>query len=113
MHEMSIVEAIVNLALEKAAEAGAKKILRIYLVIGELSGVLQYAVEFYWGFLTKDTIAAETELFFLNGPARVRCRNCSTEYMPENLKLVCPNCGEKKVEILSGQELFIENMEVE
>jgi Zn finger protein HypA/HybF involved in hydrogenase expression len=46
-------------------------------------------------------------------PTLVRCRACGTEYSPENLKLVCPKCKERKVEILSGRELFIENMEVE
>ena len=113
MHEMSIVEALMSLALERAEKAKASKILRIYLVVGQLSGILEEAVEYYFSFLSKDTIAAGASLFFLHSPAEVRCRNCSTVFSPENLNLTCPNCKERKIEILSGRELFIESMEVE
>ena len=113
MHEQSIVEAILATALERAAKEKASKIIRIYLVIGELSGVLDEAVEFYWDFLTKDTIAAGSNLFFMRPPTEVRCRNCNTVFSPENLNVTCPNCKERKIEIISGRELFIESMEVE
>ena len=113
MHEMSIVESIVSTVLEKAEKDNAKKVHGVYLVIGELSGVLTDAVEFYFSFLTKDTIAAGAKLFFMQPPTLVRCRNCGTEYSPENMKLDCPKCKERKIEIISGRELFIESIEVE
>lgn len=113
MHEQSIVEALLSTVLEKANEQGAKKVIRVYLVVGELSGVLQDALDFYFGFLSKDTIAAGASLFFIQPPTQVRCRECGTVFSPENLNLSCPNCKERKVEILSGRELFIESMEVE
>ena len=104
---------MVSMVLEKAKEANASKVLRVYLVVGELSGVLNEAVELYFALLTKDTIAAKAELFFMRPPTQVRCRNCSTVYEPENLNLTCPKCKERQVEILSGRELYIESMEVE
>ncbi len=113
MHEMSIVESILATVLEKAQEAKATKVLRVYLVVGELSGVVDDSVDFYFGFLAKDTIAAEAKVFFMHPPTQVRCRNCSTVYSPVNLNLSCPNCKERKVEIISGRELFIDNIEVE
>jgi hydrogenase nickel incorporation protein HypA/HybF len=113
MHELSIVEAMVSIVLEKAKEANAKKVRRVYLVVGELSGVLNEAVELYFDMLTKDTIAAGADLFFMRPPAEVRCRNCGTVYSPENLKLTCPKCKEQKIEIISGQELYVDSLEVE
>jgi hydrogenase nickel incorporation protein HypA/HybF len=113
MHEFSIVETMVNIVLEKAKAANAKKVLRVYLVIGELSGVLNEAVEQYFFFLTKDTIAAGAELFFMRPPTQVRCRNCQTVYSPVNLKIVCPNCKEQKIEIISGRELYIDSLDLE
>jgi hydrogenase nickel incorporation protein HypA/HybF len=113
MHEFSIVEAMVNQVLEKAKAMNAKKVTRVYLVVGELSGVLNEAVEQYFFFLTKETIAEGAELFFMRPPTQVRCRNCSTVYSPENLKLVCPNCKEMKIEIISGRELYIDSLDVE
>jgi hydrogenase nickel incorporation protein HypA/HybF len=113
MHELSIVEAMVSMVLEKAKEANASKVLRVYLVVGELSGVLNEAVELYFALLTKDTIAAKAELFFMRPPTQVRCRNCNTVYSPVNLKITCPNCREQKIKIISGGELYIDNLEVE
>jgi hydrogenase nickel incorporation protein HypA/HybF len=113
MHEFSIVEAMVNQVLEKAKAMNAKKVTRVYLVVGELSGVLNEAVEQYFFFLTKETIAEGAEIFFMRPPTQVRCRNCSTVYSPVNLKLVCPNCKEMKIEIISGRELYIDSLDVE
>jgi hydrogenase nickel incorporation protein HypA/HybF len=62
MHEQSIVEALLAKVLEEARKEEAKKVLRVYLVIGELSGVLTDAVDFYFSFLSRDTIAADASL---------------------------------------------------
>jgi hydrogenase nickel incorporation protein HypA/HybF len=113
MHEQSIVEALLATVLEKAAEDKASKILRIYIVAGELSGVVEDSVEFYFGLLGKGTIAEGASLFFSCPPTQVRCRNCATVYTPENMKFICPNCQGTKMEVISGRELFIESMEVE
>ncbi len=113
MHEQSIVEPLLALVLEKAGEAKASKVRRIYLVVGELSGVEEYAVEFYFSFLGRDTIAADADLFFQRVPALLKCRNCGTEFMFVNRKLNCPECNEKKVDIISGRELYLDSIEVE
>jgi hydrogenase nickel incorporation protein HypA/HybF len=113
MHEQSIVESLLNLVLEKAHESNAQKVLRIYLVVGELSGVEETAVEFYFGFLGQNTIADKAELFFMNVPAELRCKNCGNVYKFENRKLNCPVCKKNKVEIISGRELYLDSIEVE
>ena len=113
MHEQSIVESLLTLAIDHAEKAEAKKIVRIYLVVGELSGVLDEAVEFYFSFLSRDTIAADASLFFSHIPAQLRCRNCDTIFTPEKMDFHCPNCNKQEVEIVSGRELYIDSLEVE
>jgi hydrogenase nickel incorporation protein HypA/HybF len=113
MHEQSIVESLLALALENAEKAKASKILRIYLVVGELSGVVQESVNFYFSFLRKDTIASQADLFFMHIQAQLRCRNCNKVFVPENLDFHCPDCKEEKVEIIGGRELYIDSMEIE
>ena len=113
MHEQSIVESLLALVLENAEKEKAKKILRIYLVVGELSGVVEDAVTFYFNFISRDTIAEGASIFFMNIPAKVKCRNCDTAYSPEKQDYHCPNCGEQKVDIISGRELYLERMEIE
>lgn len=113
MHEQSIVASLLDLALEKAAKAGAGKICRIYLVVGELSGVVEESVNFYFNFLREGTIAAEASLFFMRTPAELRCRNCGTVFIAEKLDFHCPDCHQEQVEIVGGRELYIDSMEVE
>ena len=64
MHEYSITESVLNLALEKAREANASRITRISLVVGDLSGVVSDCVQFYFDFISKDTIASGAKLDF-------------------------------------------------
>ena len=113
MHEQGIVESLLALALENAEKAHATKIVRIHLVVGELSGVLEEAVDFYFSFLSRGTIAAEARIFYMHIPAQLRCRNCDTIFLPEKLNLNCPKCHEQQVEIVAGRELYIDSMEVE
>lgn len=113
MHEQSIVESLLALALENAEKANAHRIVRVYLVVGELSGVVDDAVDFYFGFLSRGTIAAGASLFFQHVPAELRCRNCGIVFAPERMNLQCPQCREQQVEIVSGRQLYIDSMEVE
>jgi hydrogenase nickel incorporation protein HypA/HybF len=113
MHELSITESILSIALEKAEEAKAIRISRINLVIGELSGIVDECMEFYFGFLSKDTIASQATLSFRHPPTQLRCQNCSTIFSPNNHNWTCPNCQKREAEIVSGRDLYIESIEVE
>ena len=113
MHEYSITQSILSIALEKANEAKASKITKINLIIGELSGIVNESVQFYFDFLSKDTLAAEASLAFERTQVRLRCRNCAINFSPDNLEWVCPNCQEPTIEIISGRECYVQSIEVE
>ncbi|MFX1245743.1 MAG: hydrogenase maturation nickel metallochaperone HypA [Promethearchaeota archaeon] len=113
MHELSITQSILSIAMKHANTAQANKITKITLTIGELAGVVDECVQFYFDIISKDTIAAEAILFFNRPPTKLRCRNCSAIFSPDNLSWVCPNCREKKVEIVSGRECNVESIEVQ
>jgi len=113
MHELSITQSILSIALGKASEAQASKVTKINLIIGELSGVVNECVEFYFDLLSKDTIAAQASLSFERTPNKLRCRNCATVFSPNNLDWACPNCHEAKIEIISGRECYVDSIEVD
>jgi hydrogenase nickel incorporation protein HypA/HybF len=113
MHELSITENILAVALGKAEEAGARRISRINLVIGELTGVAHECVSFYFDFLAKDTIARGAALSFEERPNTVRCRACGKTFPPSNGNWACPGCGGERVEIVSGRELYVDSIEVD
>jgi hydrogenase nickel incorporation protein HypA/HybF len=113
MHELGVTENIVNITLAKADEAQASKVLKINLVVGDLSGFVPDCIQFYFDTLSKDTIARGAALHFETVPAELRCRNCSATFRPKDTIWCCPKCGSQSVEIFRGRELYIESVEVE
>jgi hydrogenase nickel incorporation protein HypA/HybF len=113
MHEYSITESLLKLALEKAGEAGAAKITRINLIIGEMSGVVGDCVQFYFEAISKDTIANGAQLEFKTIPTTVRCRKCNNIFTPRDSDWSCPDCHENGIDIVSGRECHMESIEVE
>ncbi len=55
MHELSIAQSIVDSAREHAALNGGRRVLRIGVRVGEISGVAVDALEFCFGMTVKDT----------------------------------------------------------
>ena len=113
MHEQSIVASLLSLALDEAKKAKARKIIRIDLVVGVFTGVEEDAVNFYFGFLSKDTIAAGATIHCTHIPGQLRCRDCDILFPLQKHDYRCPKCGGRRVEIVGGRELYIENMKVE
>ena len=113
MHELPVTESILEIALRHAKAAGATKVSDIYLIIGQLSSIVDDSVQFYWDIVSDGTIAKGAKLHFRRLPARIICRGCDQEYSPVEGSLACPNCGGTDVRILSGDEFRVEAIEVE
>ncbi|MDM7996627.1 MAG: hydrogenase maturation nickel metallochaperone HypA [Acidobacteriota bacterium] len=113
MHELSIVESLLSLALQNAEKANARRIVSIGLVVGDYTGVMEDAVNLYFGFLSKDTIAAGAEIRYTHVPGQLRCRDCDLLFPLQKRDYVCPKCKGKRVEIVGGRELYIESMEID
>ena len=113
MHEQSIVESILSMALKNAEQTNARKILSINLVVGDYTGVVDDAVSFYFGFLSKSTIAAGAKINYMHVQGQLRCRDCDLFFPMQKRDYQCPECKGKRMEIVGGRELYIETMEVE
>ncbi len=114
MHELAITQRILEIALEHAGRAGARRIVAIHLVVGDLSSVVDDSVQFYFDHLSPGTPAEGASLHFTRLPARYRCRTCGEEFIPERgLVWQCPACRGWEVEIVQGREFYLESIEVE
>lgn len=113
MHELSVTENVLEIACKHAEKAKAKKVTDIYLVIGQLSSIVDDSVQFYWDFVSKDTICEGANLHFMREPAVLVCLECKTEYKLEDILMPCPNCGSAKIRVLSGDEFNIDSIEIE
>ena len=112
MHEQSIVESLLTVVLKNAEQNNAERVTGVNLVVGDLTGVVEHAVNFYFNFLTRETIAAGAVINYRRIPVKMRCRDCRTVFEPERLDLACPGCGGKNMDIIAGRELYVESLEV-
>jgi hydrogenase nickel incorporation protein HypA/HybF len=113
MHELSVTQHMLDIALEQAKAVQAKRVSRINVVIGEMAGVVDECVQFYFDFLSQDTIASGAILAFQRISTQLRCRNCATIFTPEDSNWACPTCHQWDVEIIAGRESYIDSIEVE
>lgn len=112
MHELSIAQSIIEVAVEEATRAGAQRIERVKLRVGALSGVVPEALEFAFTVAKQGTIAENAQLEVEYLPVVCRCPNCGVDFEAEGYICACPRCGRLVGEIRQGQELEIEYLEV-
>ncbi len=113
MHELAITQSMLDVVLGQAEKAEAKSIGKINLVIGEMTGVVDRAVQFYFNFLSKGTAAEGALLTFKVIPTTAKCRNCHKEFKLGEFDWTCPHCQSNNIEVVGGKELFVESIEVE
>ena len=113
MHELSITESLINLALKHGQKAGATRITDLFLVIGNLSSVIDDSVQFYWDIVAKGTLAEGAQLHFRRLAVEMQCLACETHYAPGPDQLTCPSCQSSRVKIIQGDEFYLESINVE
>lgn len=114
MHELSIVEALIDQVKETLVQEGEKgRVLKLELSIGRLSGVNCDSVRFAFGLLAPGTVAEGAEIVFQQPKAACNCRACNVLTEIDDLVIQCPNCGSEDVSIEGGRELLLQSIDVE
>ena len=113
MHELPVTESILEIALKYAKKNNATKVSVVNLTIGQLSSIVDDSVQFYWDMLTENTLCAGSKLVFNRIPAVFRCHNCGLEYQLSTELSACPRCGSYVNEIISGEEFYVDSIEIE
>jgi len=113
MHELAITESILNIAQKHATQAQALKVTDINIVIGKFSSIVDDSVQFYWDIITKNTICENSKLHFEKRPARFLCLDCSNEFEFIEEIMPCPVCNSLHVKLISGEEFWLDSIEIE
>lgn len=113
MHELSIAQGIVDIVTQTAEQNGAKKVTKVSLLVGQMTGVETESLSFCFEAVTKDTIAEGAQLEIKKIPLVAYCKECKKEFTIEKYRFFCPLCDSAQIELLSGRELKVEHLEVE
>jgi hydrogenase nickel incorporation protein HypA/HybF len=114
LHELSITQGILDIALDAARNAGLTRVTAIRLVVGDLASVVDDSVQFYFDILSKGTAAEGASLSFERRPATLACGECGHTFTTRPpLMPTCPACGAARLRVTGGRELRVESIEAD
>ncbi len=110
MHELSIADALLRIALR---HADGRRIESVEVKVGHLRQVVPDALTFAWTLVADGTGAEGAELIVEEVPAAGICRGCGTQSAWDAFPLACRACGSVDVELVRGEELLVDALTME
>jgi hydrogenase nickel incorporation protein HypA/HybF len=113
MHELSIAQSLLDIAVKSCRQNGYKRIESIKVKIGRASGIMPDALLFAFDAVKIGTIAEKASLNIEEVPVSGYCESCKKNFSVDDAFVIsCPLCGNISIKIESGRELHIEEMDV-
>ena len=115
MHELPVMQSILDIVIKHAKMNNVNKVLKIYLKVGVLSDLEDQWMQQYFDYVAKESVAEGAILEIERVPARMKCRACSFEFEPDikkDEKIVCASCGYERCQLIAGKSYSVANMEV-
>lgn len=105
MHEISLLENILEIIEQQAELQGFKQVKRVTLEIGMLSCVEAEAMHFGFDAVMKNTLAEKAILELSYQQGLGRCRFCDHQVAMQTLYDPCSACGKPGLEVVQGNDL--------
>ncbi len=113
MHEMSLNEGVLQVLQDHAKSQGFARVKTVWLEIGELSGVEIEAMRFGFDVVMKGSLADGAKLEIIRVPGHAWCMPCEKSVQVAQLFEACPDCGSYQLQVTSGDQMQIKELEVE
>lgn len=113
MHELSVCLSLVDQVRHIAGERGARRVARIELKIGPLSGIEPDLLRNAFPIAAAGTLAEDAELAIESDTIRVACTSCGAESIASANRLICASCGDYRTRLLSGDAMVLNRLELD
>jgi hydrogenase nickel incorporation protein HypA/HybF len=113
MHEFSVVQSLMELIEKYAEENKAKRVVKVIIRVGILSGIEPHLLELAFNTFKEGTIAEGALLVIERENLKVKCQECGAEGEKDELNTLCPFCGSLNTNIIAGQEMLLKSLELE
>jgi hydrogenase nickel incorporation protein HypA/HybF len=113
MHELSVCLSLLEQVGSIAAQNKSTRVTRIELRVGPLSGVEADLLRNAWPLASAGTIAVDAELVIDEADVVVRCSACNADTPARANRLVCGQCGDFRTNLVSGDEMILQRVELE
>lgn len=113
MHEMSLAEGMLQIIEDNARSGGYARVKTVWLEIGQLAGVEVEAMKFCFDAVARNSLAEGARLEIIATEGEGHCPACNKTVKLAERYDPCPECGGCPVEVTSGTEMRIRELEVE
>lgn len=110
---MAIAQALLEQVETVIDQHGASRASLIRLRIGPLAGVVPELLASALPLVAAGSRMEHAVLEFCDVPIRVRCQTCGAETEAAMNRLICGTCGDWHTQVISGDELLLESVELE
>ena len=114
MHEVHLVQAIVELVEKEAAAKHAKRVTLVRIRFNPLTSHSANHVQFSFDMVKNGSKLLRGATLTLNEVAPiVHCTHCSKDFLGHHLPDVCPRCGSLEVKAVNPTDMVLEGFEME
>ena len=115
MHELSLAQSLLNQLYDLAAQNGAKRVVKVTVEIGPLSGIVQDSFEFGFTSLAAESpITCGAALVIKTPAAEYQCLDCN--YIMRSCldrPLNCSACQSKMIIPKGGNDIILLQVEMD
>lgn len=114
MHELAIVESIMETLMDQLKLHNCSKIISVNLEFGAMTAVMPAAIDFAFEALSKGGPAEGATIHTIVIPIKALCIDCGKESMLDNYVPFCPVCETGTLQIVQGRdEMRIASIEIQ
>lgn len=113
MHEYSIVQSLLDSCEENARANKAKKVTKVVVKIGVMSGVEPDLLKTAFDTFKEKTVCEDAEFVLNMQKVVVKCNDCEEESTLEKLEYTCPACEGTDLQVIDGEHMYLMQLELD
>ena len=113
MHEMALCESVLGILESESKKQNFRKVKIVRLRVGAFSCAAPEALDFCFKAVTRGTLAQGARLELIRTPGQAWCMHCGETVEVRERYDACPQCGTYELQVANGDELRIQDLEVE
>lgn len=113
MHEMALTESLVELIEDESRKQGFTRVRVVRLEIGALGCVDPEAIRFCFDAVARGGVVEGARLEIIAVPGEGWCLDCSKSVPVHERFGACPECGGYHVQVTSGEDMRVKELEVD
>jgi len=109
---LAIAQNIVEIIQESVPKARIPAVKIVKIRVGKLAAVVPHSLDFCFSAISCGTELQGAHLQIDQIPMAGRCKACISDFTIEEYDFSCPTCGSAEIELASGTELEVSEIEI-